>query len=960
MPAGSDSAPEAQARNEIDRLLEQAGWLLQTREDMNLGAGPGVAVTEFKMKSDHGFVDYMLFLDEIPVGIVEAKPAGTTLAGVEPQAMQYATGLPDELDAPFNPLPFIYISTGAVTVFFNNWDPKPRTREVFSFARPETMREWMRADTLDAWIKSSGGYYTSADDTKPSTLRARLSAMPPVELSGLWENKVQAIINLEHSLKQNRPRSLIQMATGAGKTLLAVTSIYRLIKFGGARRILFLVDRGNLGEQAEKEFRNYRTTDDHKKFEELYNVQRLTSNKIGSSSKVVISTVQRMYSILKGEAELDIEAEDVSGFEEELSPTAPGMPKEPLPVVYNEGLPPEYFDIIFIDECHRSIYSLWRQVIEYFDAFLIGLTATPAKHTYGFFQQNVVMEYPHEKAVADGVNCDYEIYRIRTEITGSGAKIEAGDDAQVGYRDRATRQMRWEMPDEDITYSGTDLDRNVVSEGQIRLIAQTLRDQVYSEAFPGRTEVPKTLIFAKDDSHAEDIVRIFREEFGGGNDFINKITYRVTGKKKPKDLIQDFRNSFFPRMAVTVDLIATGTDIKPIEVVVFMRTVKSRVLFEQMKGRGVRVISDDELKAVTPDATSKTHFLIVDCVGITESKLSDTKPLDSKRSVSLKALLEHVSAGGSNPEYLSSLASRLSRIEKQCDAEDHKKVKELSEGLSLTQISGALVDALEPDVQIERARKEFHIPEDEEPGEEQIQKAARLVGKEAARPLASKPALRRYLLELQHKFEQLIDTVSQDKLIKEETGLTPEAKEKAAAMVQSFEEYLAEHKDDIDALQFFYSVPHKDRLKYKDIKDLSAAISAPPRSWTPEKLWRAYSILDDSKVRGASAQRLLTDLVSLVRYALHQEDELQPYREKVQERFANWLAQQENKGRMFTEEQLWWLEKMRDHIASSLSVDMEDFDYVPFSEKGGLAKVNEVFDGNLKEVIGELNEELAS
>ena len=269
--------------------------------------------------------------------------------------------------------------------------------------------------------------------------------MPPVELPGLWPNKVRAIVNLEKSLFDDRPRALIQMATGTGKTLLAVTEIYRLIKFGGARRVLFLVDRANLGEQAEKEFQGFRTPDDNRKFNELYNVQRLTSNTIGSSSKVVISTIQRLYSILKGEPELDPEAEEHTPMDDD-----PTLPKEPLPVVYNKAIPPEFFDVIFIDECHRSIYSLWRQVLEYFDAYLLGLTATPAKHTYGFFNQNVVMEYPHERAVADGVNCDYEVYRIRTSITAAGSTIEAAPGTMVGYRDRQTRKMRWEAPDEDV------------------------------------------------------------------------------------------------------------------------------------------------------------------------------------------------------------------------------------------------------------------------------------------------------------------------------------------------------------------------------------------------------------------------------------------------------------------------------------------------------------------------------
>src|SRR5436309_132155 len=565
-PSGSKNAPEAKAREKIDALLKQAGWLVQDREDMNLTAGEGIAVREFKLEKGHGYVDYLLFVDGNALGVVEAKPAGYSFTSVEFQAKKYVEGLPASLTAPLKPLPFAYISTGEETVFINTLDPQPRSRPVFSFHRPETLRQWLTADTLDGWLKQSGGSYTRADDTEPSTLRARLRAMPPVELPGLWPNKVQAIVNLEKSLFDDRPRALIQMATGTGKTLLAVTEIYRLIKFGGARRVLFLVDRANLGEQAEKEFQGFRTPDDNRKFTELYSVQRLTSNTIGSSSKVVISTIQRLYSVLKGEPDLDPEAEEHTDLDD-----AP-LPKEPLPVVYNKAVPPEFFDILFIDECHRSIYSLWRQVLEYFDAHLLGLTATPAKHTYGFFNQNVVMEYPHQEAVADGVNCDYEVYKIRTRITADGSTVEAAPGTMLGYRDRQTRKTRWEAPDENVTYAATDLDRNVVAIDQIRLILQTFRGKVLKETFPDRTEVPKTLIFAKDDSHAEDIVKIVREEFGKGNDFCQKITYKVTGAR-PADLIQSFRNSYNPRIVVTVDLIATGTDIEPVELVMSRRSV---------------------------------------------------------------------------------------------------------------------------------------------------------------------------------------------------------------------------------------------------------------------------------------------------------------------------------------------------------------------------------------------------
>jgi len=952
--------PEQKARREIDVALGEAGWLVQNRDEANLAARRGVAIREFKMAKGHGFADYLLFVDQQPVGAIEAKLAGHTLTGVEGQTKKYAEGLPPELDAPLRPLPFLYQSTGVETRFTNLLDPHPRSRRVFAFHRPETMAEWLAAEPLAAWVAGREDAQAVADRpgqgegyaTRPSTLRSRLRAMPPVHLPNLWPNKRRAIENLEGSLAEDRPRALIQMATGSGKTKLAVTQIYRLIKFGGARRVLFLVDRSNLGEQALKEFQSYWTPDDNRRFTELYNVQWLTTNTTSPASKVVITTIQRLYSMLQGEDELDPELEEGSQF---------GLTgqeqKEPAPIVYDAKIPPEFFDFIVVDECHRSIYSLWRQVLEYFDAYLVGLTATPAKHTFGFFNRNLVMEYTHDEAVADNVNVDFEIYRIRTQITERGSTVEASPDTVLGVRDRRTRALRWEQPDENLTYTGAELDRAVVSKDQIRLIVRTFKDRFLKEMFPGRTHVPKTLIFAKDDSHAEDIVDIIREEFGRGNQFCTKITYKTTGKK-PADLIQDFRTGYNPRIAVTVDMIATGTDIRPVEIVMFMRSVKSKVLFEQMKGRGVRVVSPDELRGVTPDAAAKTHFVIVDCVGITETELADTQPLERKRSVSFHALLEHVAMGGTDPEMISSLASRLTRLDKQCGETEHVRIRDASSGLDLGDITHGLIQALDPDTQVARARQEAGLAEEQAPTEEQVAEAGKKLLKEAAQPLATNPPLRRLLDELKTQFEQIIDEISQDTLLG--AGLSADAREKAKALVQSFEEYLEAHKDEIDALQFFYSQPYRDRLHYGDIKALADAIGAPPRAWTPEKLWRAYELLDKDKVRGASGQRLLTDIVSLIRFALRQDERLRPFGEQVQERFHAWMQQQANKGRQFTPEQSRWLEMIRDHIATSLEIDTDDFQYAPFAQEGGLGKAAQVFGSELPAVLSELNEALAA
>ncbi len=951
--------PEQLARVRIDADLVASGWVVQSRDEINLRAAQGVAVRELPLRAGHGRVDYLLFVDERPVGVLEAKPEGHPLSGAEPQTRLYSKGIPVFMEAPVDPLPFLYRSTGALTALTNLLDPNPKSRPIFQIQRPQTLAEWL----LEPPVRQPGAAGKELNERQstgrpvPGSLRAHLRALPEADLPDLWPNQQQAIRGLERSLREDRPRALIQMATGSGKTMTAITAAYRLIQHGGARRILFLVDRTNLGEQAEREFAAYVTPDDHRKLDELYNIQRLEGSSIADASKIVISTVQRLYSILQGKPELDPAEEEGSLFDRPGAAAA-----EPLPVVYNPKIPPEFFDVIFIDECHRSIYSVWRQVLEYFDAYLIGLTATPAAHTYGFFEQNVVMEYTHERAVAEQVNVPFEVYRIRTKITEQGSTIEASAEPILGLRKRRTgTKTRWVRPDEDLTYAGGDLDRTVYAPDQIRMIARTFRDRLFTEIFPGRGEVPKTLIYAKDDRHAEDIVEIFRQEFAESDEFCQKITYKTTGKK-PKDLIQEFRTGYQPRIAVTVDMIATGTDIRPIEIVMFLRAVKSRLFFEQMKGRGVRTIEPDELQGVTPSAIAKSHFVIVDCVGITESDLSDSRPLERKRLQSLASLLEQIALGSRDEEVHSTVAARLLRLDRELtarrDPAARERLKELSGGTALAEIAAEMIRALDDDAAIEAARADLGLSSEVEPPLKAVEAAGERLVREAARPLATRPLLRNAIVEARQDLDQVVDAVSRDELL--EAGASPAAKEQARGLVHDFEAYLAAHKDEIEALQFFFSVEYRQGLRFEDVRKLADAIGSPPRSWTPERLWRAYAVLERDKVRGASAERLLTDVVSLVRFALHRDEELVPFGERVGQKFRVWLQQQETAGRKFTAGQLRWLEMMRDHIGTSLAVEVDDFTYTPFVEEGGLGKARQVFGEALGEVMRELNEVLAA
>ncbi len=453
--------PEQKARDNIDKMLERSGWAVVDKNAIDWGLGQGLAVREYQ--TDVGFADYVLFVDREPMGVIEAKKEkeGHRLSVHEQQAEYYAESKLKWF-ADSQPLPFVYESTGILTRYTDLRDPKPRARSVFSFHHPQTLKERIRQKT---------------------SLRQRLQQFPDLAVEGLRDCQIKAITNLEKSFCENRPRALIQMATGSGKTFTAISSIYRLLKFTDAKRVLFLVDTKNLGEQAEQEFMGYTPSDDNRKFTELYNVRRLNSKYVPPDSQVCISTIQRMYSILKGE-ELDETAEQINPHEY----IETGPPRE---VEYHEKVPPEFFDFIVIDECHRSIYNLWKQVLDYFDAFYIGLTATPDKRTFGFFNENVVNEYRHEEAVADGVNVGFDTYLIETKITKDGSKLVA--EQWVDKRDRLTRKMRWEQLDEEVVYNGTDLDRDVVNPSQIRNVIKTFRDKL-PEMLPGRDEVPKTLV----------------------------------------------------------------------------------------------------------------------------------------------------------------------------------------------------------------------------------------------------------------------------------------------------------------------------------------------------------------------------------------------------------------------------------------------------------------------------------
>ncbi|MEU2129273.1 DEAD/DEAH box helicase family protein [Streptomyces sp. NPDC018352] len=938
---------EVQAREKIDIMLAEAGWLVQDRADLNPGVEQGVAVREFTLAT--GRADYVLYVDGKIVGVIEAKREGDHLSSALAQNDRYAKGVLKEFSLAVwreeEPFAFRYATTGTETYFVNRLDPEPRSREVFSFHRPETVAAWME----------------SAKDRRAPTFRAGLRRMPKLEPYGLRLAQIDAISGLEQSLAQDKPRALIQMATGAGKTFTAVTETYRLLRHTGARRILFLVDRNNLGRQALSEFRNYTTPDGGRKFSDLYNVDRLGAAGLQDTSSVVICTIQKMYALLKGEQLTDDDnrddtadakaqgAEPVGGTGDD--PEMNYATDRPIEVTYQPDVPPESFDLIVVDECHRSIYGLWRGVLDYFDAHLVGLTATPTAQTRGFFDQNTVSEYTYEQAVADGVNVDFDIVRVNTDLREQGgAKIEAGTTVRI--KDRKTRAQRYVELDDDLTYTTNQIGRSVITVDEIRAVLTTYKNN-WQRWFPGRKDLPKTLIFAVGEDHAEDVLKQVKEVFSRGDEFAKKITYKSRQNgDNPDELINDLRNSPGMRVAVTVDMIATGTDVRALECVIFLRSVRSAVLFEQMKGRGARTIDATELREVTPDAdddVTKDRFVLIDAAGVTTSPFVDARPMipETGKQVSLAKLLDKAGTKSISAEEAEVLQRRLSRLNQQLKEDERDLLTNTAGGVTLAGIARGIVDAVDVDAQ-DQARQQGGTG------------AARKLVEDAVAVLTGNPELRRQILEIRRDKDLTYD---------ETTAVTVTAvdevprEQRAQENLDEWSALLKKKQTDSNAaiqLALGSGNPVSPGEARAALRELAATIRASKRSWTAPVLWGFYEDLGRAAAR-PGREAGVPDLISLIRYELGADSELRPYRTVVQERFEGWLLRQRQAGAEFTDEQLWWLEKIRDVVASDIGIEPAELAREPFTERGKGRGFMLAFGGKepALDLLTELNRELA-
>ncbi|MGW3013794.1 DEAD/DEAH box helicase family protein [Streptomyces sp. NPDC001219] len=967
----SSTAPEW-ART-AESALAVSGWRVYGPGERELG----VAHEAVRSPISPTLVLFTLYVHRRLCGIVAAGPARGNEQDLLDAAAEQAAQIPgrhaDRAWRNALPLPFHYAVDGSRWFFRNLLDAElldgtlpadapersARSRRIFAPHRPETVERWIR----------DAERYTEAP-----TLRARMRALPsrPLlrrrkrDLPGLRPAQYRAVQGLEQSFARGDQRALIQMATGAGKTYAAVESTYRLLQYAGARRVLFLVDRHNLGAQARDEYRGYAPLGSKKTLHEQLPLRHFTQGDVAESDRIVISTIQRLWCKLSGIPMPDPEDEE---FETQRAAKLAGKFAQ---VGYREELPPDFFDVIVVDECHRSIYGRWRPVLEYFDAHIVGLTATPVQETFGFFR-NLVAQYTQQEAVADSVNVDYDVYKITTRISQGGATIPETLDTRrpdgtlerinsvISKIHKETRAEHWHTMAEDDPYAPAEINHRVRSADQIRTIVETFRDKLFTEIFPPvadrdtgeirpRETVPKTLVFAQNELHADAIVTAVREAFAAGDEFCRKITSKAT---RPKKALSDFRTKRTPRVAVTVDMIATGTDVPALECLVFMRDIQSWSYFEQMKGRGARTIEDRKLRKVTRDAVHKDRFVIVDAVGVTEHPKTDSRPLVRDDEAPVPSLERLLRACGDqralHRDDAATLAGRLSRLGQRLDEAALAAIEELlGEEMSYEGLVGGLVRAADTDHREEARARGVTVPDE----------ADDLAA--AVRPLVDSEALRAALLDAARDSWLYVDHINQDSLI-EARGLQDE--EEARQIVTDWQAYIAKHENEILPLRIAF----QERLPPSEVlaamRDLVVSVRATRPEWTEARIWKAYvdlGVARGGRRRGAG----LVELLSVMRFELGLDgDEFRPYRSTVEDRLDRWLARQETAGVTFDEQQLKWLRMVVDVVAANATVSVSSLNEGPRLHAGGFGAFVDAFEDSRwrpGELVNELDRELGA
>lgn len=864
--------PEEKARVKIDKMFEASGWTVVDRKFYNPEIS-AVAIREGLLKGNKE-ADYFLFIRGKAVGVLEAKREEVDVSSEEvcEQAVNYTKIVPNIYKTIAKPLPLVYTSNGKELYFTD------QRRENYNFSRVNHI-------------------HTPKEVVKLLGIDDEFAALPVLKKDKLRACQYEAITNLEKSFDEGERKALIVLATGAGKTFTACAALYRLLTYTPMRRVLFLVDRNNLGKQAEGEFAKFKLTENGAPFNAIYGVERLKSPRIPKDANVVISTIHRLFSLLSGEEIRDIdEADDDTEIDHQV--VLPPNPK----------LPQDYFDLIIVDECHRSIYGNWGAVLSYFNtARIVGLTATPIPETIAFFNNNVVVDYTLGQSIADGVNVTARTFRIKTKVSEEGGAIMEGDPLQ--------KEVRYNGTVEDVNskhqrnYTPEELNRSVINPAQIKLILESYRDNVYTNMYPDREPnmdyLPKTLIFALNEAHANNIVKIAKEVFGRTDDtFVQKITYSVDDSEA---VIQKFRVDIDFRIAVTCTLVATGTDVKPLEVLVFMRDVRSEPLYVQMKGRGVRTISDDALRNVTPNAISKDDFILIDAVGVTEHDMIVPPLRPTPPYLSLAKLLELLTHGNYEDEYLYRLAGILSRMGNSVRVEEEdKEAFACLAGISMLDMASAIFQAFEnglpPYLGINDSNAER---------------------KALFAPLATHPDAREKLLEIAAGYVTTLQP-GEDTLISAEFST-----EEAVSTTSAFEEYCLTHKDDLEALRILYN-NEGVALSYEMLKSLEEQLREANAKFFPARLWDYYAMARPDKVRRNSTREekeAITNIIQLVRFAYNQIDQLECIVPQANSLFNLWHGRKQQR---VSDSQVEVMKQLVNYIATNGFATVRDIrDYDP-------------------------------
>ena len=858
--------PEELARVKIDKQLKNAGWDIIARNEYLPNST--VAVKEALMKGNTES-DYLLFVDGKAIAVVEAKKEANNLgADVAAQAEFYSAN-PQNWYALWieGIIPLVYLANGNKIYFKNMLVPDSEYEELSAMHSPKKMLQMI------GQVSEYG-------------------ALPRIEKKGLRDCQYNAEVALEASLKEGKKKALAILATGSGKTYLACLASYRMLNYTPVKRVLFLVDRNNLARQTESEFSLFDRTENGHALSSLYQINRLRKPE-DINGQVVISTIQKLFAVLTGQ---NISDDNEDAEDENSNRDNEKALKEVVQLGDDLKLPSDFFQFIIVDECHRSIYGKWKAVLDYFkDATVLGLTATPTPEAFAYFNNNIIEQYTYDDSVVDGVNVPARVYRIITEATVHGGTIHEGE--KVVELTRRTGEIEEHTAKQRVDYSPTQLDRSVINQNQIEAVLSTYRDAIYSDLYPYRDEkweyIPKTLIFAKDDNHATQIVecvkKVFGEKFPDGEvpeNFVQKITYSAGDSNA---LIRDLRNERDFRIAVTVTLVATGTDVKPLEVVLFMSDVKSEVLYTQMKGRGCRVISEDKLKEITSNATTKECFYIVDAVGVTESDKHMPKPgkdgEPKKKTLSLEHLIEHLAHGDLSDENIALLRDYCASINRRYE-NDVLHGRHLDIFIS---DFGYAPRTLAND--INKALSSHSLPPFINASSDNSARA------DLVSCLVGNIKAREKLLEMQRGYY----TITPDK--EDEVIYKGFSKESARSLIETFEKYLKDNKDSIEALRIIYN-SENTLITYSMLSDLKDKLASANSLFTPFHLWSNYKILDEDGVVEDFDKKqnvnALTNLIQIVRFAYGRTAELSSLFSGYLQRFNLYCGQVQ---RTLTDEQ---------------------------------------------------------